>query len=61
MGAVAVSDRLRQVALLLQARGWSKKGVDMSPGAVTDRLRTVGALGDLCRRLAEIGERLPRA
>ena len=61
MGAGAVTERLRHVARLLEARGWSTKGVDMSPGAVTERLRTVSALGELCRRLAEIGERLPRA
>jgi hypothetical protein len=43
---------------LLTERGWIQKGVDMSPRALTTRLQTLGALSDMCRRLAAVGQRL---
>jgi len=58
MDAQAVTARLREVARLLAARGFVKKGIDMSPAAVTARLRTLGALCDMCRRLTALGPRL---
>lgn len=59
MCAGAVTARLRQVSRLLAERGMTKKGVDMSTQAVSGRLRTLGALSDMCRRLAEAGRSLP--
>ena len=56
----AVAARLREVASLLAQRGFLPKGVDMSSDGVTARLRTQGALSDMCRRLAVVGTRLRR-
>lgn len=53
-----VTFRLRELARLLDARGFVTKGVDMSSAAVTARLRMLGALSDMCRRLVKVGERL---
>lgn len=51
MSPGAVSARLQMVAALLSARGFVQKGVDMSPAAVTLRLRTLATLSDMCARL----------
>ena len=58
MGAVAVTARLEEMARQLEERGFAAKGVDMSTGAVSARLRTLGSLSDMCRRLAPLGPRL---
>jgi hypothetical protein len=58
MSRSAVTERLLRVAALLRTRGIVLKGVDMSPRAVSERLRTAGALSDLCRRLAPLGQQL---
>jgi hypothetical protein len=55
MGPEAVTARLRRAAELLRARGMVARSVDMSPGAITGRLRTWGALSDMCHRLARLG------
>lgn len=55
LDAATVTQRLQQMARLLAARGFVPKGVDMSPPAVTDRLRTWSALTDACRRLVHLG------
>ena len=55
LDAANVTERLRQMARLLEARGFVPKGVDMSAPAVTDRLRTLSALADVCGRLARLG------
>jgi hypothetical protein len=60
MDAAAVTRRLRLVATLLRERGMTAKGVDMSPTAITSRLRTMSALSELCRRLVLTGEALRR-
>jgi hypothetical protein len=54
----AVTARLREVSRLLAERGLVVKEVDMSPAAISARLRTLGALSDMCRRLQAIGEKL---
>jgi hypothetical protein len=53
MSPEAVSARLREVADLLDARGFVHKGVEMSAAAVTQRLRTMAALSDMCARLGK--------
>jgi hypothetical protein len=58
MEAEAVTARLRTIGLLLEARGFVAKGVDMSPAAVTRRLAAQGALSDMCRALGAIGRGL---
>ena len=58
MGRDAIARRLRQAAQLLAARGFTAKGVDMSPRAVSARLEVLGSLSDMCRRLAKVGESL---
>jgi hypothetical protein len=58
MSPAGVTERLRRMAELLRARGFITKGVDMSARAVSERLRTAGALSDLCRRLAPLGQQL---
>jgi hypothetical protein len=58
MSPAGVTERLRRMAELLHARGFVTKGVDMSARAVSERLRTAGALSDLCRRLAPLGQQL---
>jgi hypothetical protein len=58
MRPAQVSARLRQMARLLADRGFVNKGVDMSASAVTARLRVLGALSDMCRRLKAVGSRL---
>ena len=60
MGSAAVTARLREMARLLEQRGWVTKGVDMSARAVTSRLRAMGSLADMCRRLGPVGSRLRR-
>jgi hypothetical protein len=55
MRAPAVTARLREVGRLLAERGLVPKGVDMSPAQVTARLKTLGALSDMCRRLVRAG------
>lgn len=59
MDPAAITDRLRHVAQLLREKGWSKKGVDLSSSAVSERLRTMGSLSDLCRRLMLVGQGPP--
>jgi hypothetical protein len=61
MSAAGVSERLREVGRLLEQRGFVSKQVDMGPSAVTARLKTLGALADMCRRLAPIGAKLSPA
>lgn len=56
----AVTARLRELARLLERRGFTTKGIDMSVTAVTGRLRALGALSDMCRRLGEAGRSLRR-
>lgn len=51
MSPPAVSARLREVAVLLEARGFVRKGVDMCAAAVTARLQTMATLSDMCVRL----------
>ncbi len=58
MSRTAVTARLRQVGDLLANRGLVDKTTDMSAAAVTDRLRTLGALSDMCRRLGTAGKTL---
>jgi hypothetical protein len=58
MGAGPVTSRLREVARLLEGRGFITKGINMSAAAVTLRLRAMGSLSDMCRRLAPVGARL---
>jgi hypothetical protein len=58
MSSSAVTLRLREIDRLLALQGVRSKGVDMSPAAVTARLRTLGSLSDMCLRLVEIG--MPR-
>ena len=58
MSAAGVTQRLQRMAELLRARGFVAKGVDMSARAVSERLRIAGALSDLCRRLAPLGQQL---
>jgi len=61
LGPEAVTERLRELSRLLDARGFVNKQVDMSPAALTSRLRTMASLSDMCRRLVEVGERLRRS
>ena len=58
MSAAAVTRRLRELDRLLAERGFRPKGVDMSPTAVLSRLRAMGGLSDMCRRLLGVGKRL---
>ena len=58
MGAGPVTSRLREMARLLDERGFLTKSTDMSAAAVTQRLRAMGSLSDMCRRLAPVGARL---
>ncbi|HZA50219.1 MAG TPA: hypothetical protein VE549_05730 [Myxococcaceae bacterium] len=58
MHSEAITARLREVSRLLTERGHVRKGVDMSSNAISGRLRTLGALSDMCRRLQAIGEQL---
>lgn len=58
MAASEVTARLREMARLLAERGFVRKGIDMSPPAITGRLRMLGALSDMCRRLGSAGRRL---
>ena len=55
MSATAVTHRLREIDRLLAEQGLRRKGVCMSAAAVTDRLRTLGSLSDMCLRLVEVG------
>jgi hypothetical protein len=58
MSPSAVTARLRELDRLLAQRGLRAKGVDMSSEAVTARLRALGALSDMCRRLVAAGKHL---
>ena len=58
MTRTAVSGRLREVGRLLAQRGFVPKGVAMASASVTARLKILGALSDMCRRLTCVGERL---
>jgi hypothetical protein len=53
MSKSAITARLLTMSRLLNERGFVEKGVDMSPTAVTTRLRTMATLSDLCRRLGQ--------
>jgi hypothetical protein len=53
MSPEAVTARLQTVARLLLARGFVSKGVDMSPAAVTGRVRVMAALASMCLRLGK--------
>jgi hypothetical protein len=55
MSPGAVTARLREMARLLEERGAVSKGVDMSAAAISGRLRLMGALSDMCRRLGAAG------
>ena len=48
MSREAISARLRAVARLLEERGFTSKGVDMSRAAVTSRLQSMAALSTMC-------------
>jgi hypothetical protein len=56
MSAAAVTDRLRELQRLFAEQGLRRKGVDVSVAGVTSRLRTLGALSDMCLRLAAAGK-----
>ncbi len=58
MSSAGVTARLHEVGRLLRVRGFVRKGVDMGAAAVTGRLKTQGALSDMCRRLGVVGRRL---
>jgi hypothetical protein len=62
MSPKAVSARLRTVARLLEERGFTNKGVNMSRTAVTSRLQSMAALSSMCARLgkATIATVIPR-
>jgi len=47
----AVTARVREVARLLEQRGFVSKGVDMSRTAVTRRLASMASLSSMCLRL----------
>jgi hypothetical protein len=47
----AVTARLHTVARLLAEQGFIDKGVNMSPVAVTNRLKSMSALSSMCLRL----------
>jgi hypothetical protein len=53
MSRDAVSTRLRAMARLLDERGFTSKGVDMSRTAVTLRLQSMAALSTMCLRLGK--------
>ena len=53
MGREAVSARLRDLARLLDERGFLNKGIDMSRTAVTFRLQSMAALSNMCLRLGK--------
>lgn len=56
MSAQAVRQRLREMARLLASHGVRSKTVDMSAAAVRARLQALGALSNMCRRLAALGD-----
>jgi len=53
MSPDAVSARLRTMARLLEERGFTNKGMDMSSAAVTSRLQSMAALSTMCLRLGQ--------
>jgi len=53
MSPRAVSTRLRAVARLLEERGFTSKGVDMSRTAVTSRLQSMADLSSMCAHLGK--------
>ena len=53
MSPRAVSTRLRAVARLLEERGFTSKGVDMSRTAITSRLQSMAALSSMCAHLGK--------
>jgi hypothetical protein len=53
MSREAISARLRDMARLLDERGFASKGVDMSRSAVTLRLQSMAALSTMCLRLGK--------
>jgi hypothetical protein len=61
MSKSAVTSRLREVSRLLRESGFRSKATVMTKVAVTTRLKTMGALSDLCRRLGRVGEQLNRS
>jgi hypothetical protein len=58
MAAAAVTARLREMAKLRVQAGYVDKRPAMTSAAITARLKTLGALSDMCRRLAVVGARL---
>jgi hypothetical protein len=60
MSKSAVTCRLRELSRLLRERGFIPKAIVMTKEAVTTRLKMMGALSDLCRRLGRVGEQLRR-
>ena len=58
MCPAAVTERLQRVSELLARRGWIRKGAEMSPEALTARLKVLGALSDMCRKLQVVGRGL---
>ena len=53
MSREAISARLRDMARLLDERGFASKGVDISRTAVTLRLQSMAALSTMCLRLGK--------
>jgi hypothetical protein len=53
----AIRNRLLAVARALEERGWVQKGADMSPPAISARIRILASLSDMCRRLGRVGVR----
>jgi hypothetical protein len=55
MSPIAVTGRLKEVSELWAQRGGVRDGADMSPEALSTRLKALGALSDMCRKLRRIG------
>lgn len=58
MQSPAISARLREMSRLREQAGFIDKRPAMTADAITRRLRMLGALSDMCRRLAAVGARL---
>lgn len=61
MSGAAIAGRLRELARLRALGATPPPRIDMSATGLTARLRVLGALSDMCRRLGAVGATLVSA
>ncbi|MCG5052852.1 MAG: hypothetical protein KA712_07815 [Myxococcales bacterium] len=57
MSPSAITERLKSMAAAQRHRGYVAKGVDMSPAAISSRLKMQSQLTNVCLRLGQLRPR----